>query len=790
MSVWPPFLPVDVWETVDYETRVNASRVWLRECNLLLETSTDMFWSRVLDDPAAVHFLRTFLRSYRFVVATSAESDTQSDDVNSADLLKGLAPLVLRLLQRLAEPTDTANKRCEPDTAMGCLVAAGLLDAPGLLDVVATFGRSNRRLVAELLAQVMELEPSMREQQAAMLGSVAHSLRMLAASHTSSKDKNEASVKSKSSTDSAPALQPVEAWPIMLDLATSLDAFVYVSCNRPLAISHLHMAASELLRAADMAYTATLRKSPTPDHVQLIRTLRRFKYATLSFVNGILEHCYLAPLSAFLSPSVTDDDTAKPSTAEQSTRATRVCDLLLQLLDSMESAESDESLHFMDTAPLLVDLEIEYNLSSRLSQLQHVFASCDEPRAEYLILSLEHFRTTVGKDVQSLHERFDEHRVQQSLLRQKNASAASADLDSAYVVQDGAIDFDDPDALLYTVRTSSIAQVRDVFPHLSEGFVEACLESYDDNVETVIARLLEDDLADDLRTMDRDAPRLPLRSKAARAREHKGKDSDDGVYNDEPGCRGEDLLATRRNIFDNDAFDVFARGTVDANSVYRGKKNSGNAETTLNDKTFVQQQKAAILDRAFADDGYDDEYDDTYDDLGDEVGAQDTVDTDEATTKTRATLEADTTDPAAPYEAELVRIMVTAPSVFERTSAARRSKERAQLRATTNLSDEQIEGWAVQMQRNPRKSQILEKHEWRGEQRKIVHTQQDAPRGRGRGRGRGPPRDNNGRPGSASGPEDARSRAIKDRHKASRGNHNRKRGHARKMRDTVPNNSA
>ncbi|KIM46909.1 hypothetical protein M413DRAFT_64091, partial [Hebeloma cylindrosporum] len=96
--------------------------------------------------------------------------------------------------------------------------------------------------------------------------------------------------------------------------------------------------------------------------------------------------------------------------------------------------------------------------------------------------------------------------------------------------------------------------------------------------------------------------------------------------------------------------------------------------------------------------------------------------------------------------------------------------------------DEQLEGWMIMLERSPaRKEKLMEKYAFRGNEKGLeVHA---GNRGRGRGgyrggRGRGGGR--GGGPGAA-GDGSARERAWKDKNKASRGNHNRKRGHDKKM---------
>ena len=49
---------------------------------------------------------------------------------------------------------------------------------------------------------------------------------------------------------------------------------------------------------------------------------------------------------------------------------------------------------------------------------------------------------------------------------------------------------------------SLISQVKEVLSDLGEGFIEACLSTYDNNVETVIDRILTQSLPEHLALLD------------------------------------------------------------------------------------------------------------------------------------------------------------------------------------------------------------------------------------------------------------------------------------------------
>lgn len=82
------------------------------------------------------------------------------------------------------------------------------------------------------------------------------------------------------------------------------------------------------------------------------------------------------------------------------------------------------------------------------------------------------------------------------------------------------------------------------------------------------------------------------------------------------------------------------------------------------------------------------------------------------------------------------------------------------------------------------KEKMLQKHAFSGNEKGL-----EVPSGVSRGRGRGRPRGGRGRGGrgvAGIGEDVAGERAWKDKNKASRGNHNRKRGHDKKMARAGP----
>ncbi|KAL7805839.1 hypothetical protein V8C44DRAFT_360877 [Trichoderma aethiopicum] len=335
---------------------------------------------------------------------------------------------------------------------------------------------------------------------------------------------------------------------------------------------------------------------------------------------------------------------------------------------------------------------------------------------------------------------------------------------------------EDVHAEMHVHQMSQIAHVQDLFPDLGAGFIVKCLDEYHDDVEQVIANLIDETLPPHLATADRSEP---LSHTQPNIKSHK-----DLAPRPTPP-----QLPTRRNVFDDDEFDRLA---IDTAKLSFGKKNPDKtADDVLKDKSTAPN-KAAILSALAALDPDDDERDDTYDaaDVGGTVDA------------------GSSQEEADGNEELLFRAFQGDSSVFGRDAETRRSGARGKLRDETGMADEAIEGWAVMLQRNPAQMKRLEaKYAWSGQQAQLERTswraaagsgteESDPDGGRG-GRGGGRARGGGGggrgrggggrgrRGGNVAGPtgekETEVARKNKEAHKGARANHNRRDARAKKM---------
>jgi activating signal cointegrator complex subunit 2 len=338
----------------------------------------------------------------------------------------------------------------------------------------------------------------------------------------------------------------------------------------------------------------------------------------------------------------------------------------------------------------------------------------------------------------------------------------------------------DRNAELHVHQMSLITQVQDLFPELGAGFVLQVLSEYNDDVEQAIAHLLDNSLPPHLASLDR-STQIPDAQESQQAKiDHLAPRS----------APVQSFVPERRNVFDDDEIHNLALGT---NRLHIGK-----AKIDLSTPSD-QPNKAAILSALAAFDSDDDERDDTYD-VDDVGGTIDTAHPDgEPGIAAKITREENNMALFTAYK--------SSPESFGRTHDIRRGQARAALKKETGMTDEAIEGWAIMLQRDPKRVRKLEAQSgaFDGQQVGLASTAYrgettdtegsdgggagagpvNAPRGgfRGRGRGRGGGRGGGG--GNVAGdkgdPGTANAQRRKEASKSSRANHNRRNQRAKKM---------
>ncbi|KAL4741367.1 hypothetical protein BDV11DRAFT_183482 [Aspergillus similis] len=418
--------------------------------------------------------------------------------------------------------------------------------------------------------------------------------------------------------------------------------------------------------------------------------------------------------------------------------------------------------------------------SDFLSRLERYLIMQPQKRGQDLVSSLRAYQT----ESKAFH-----HRYQKAKKRVNKGKGRASD---SHV----------PDEV-HAHRMSLVSQIQDLFPDLGSGYVLRLLDHYGDNPETIIAHLLDASIPPELQDLDKSEQLPPV--SATQRDPLPPKPTPASFSHPEP----------RRNVFDKDVDLAELARSADNKAIRFGRANPRQtADDILADRSNHAANKAAILSALATFDSDDDERDDTYDvaDVGGTVDATDDGTAEDS--KASSTDELDLT---------LLRAYKSTPSLFARDSATRRSQPRDALKRESGLTDEAIEGWAVMLNRDPKRLAKLEsklallaggtfsRRDGGGlSQPEILSTSYRRPKGhtdsesgtegetltsqqperngsaRGRGRGRGGPR-GRGRGGGSGGggpsgdQNSAASRQRKEENKASRANHNRRQQRAKKV---------
>ncbi|KAG6826449.1 hypothetical protein H0H92_015759 [Tricholoma furcatifolium] len=458
------------------------------------------------------------------------------------------------------------------------------------------------------------------------------------------------------------------------------------------------------------------------------------------------------------------DDISSASGRALAAESERTFGIIFALLEIPTTSATTPSTPFLNRS-LLADYQDSYSLSKVLSNALRNAAEKDArlDLLESTLQSLESAppgKSTKRKDAGALKILIGSSGIAPGIDNRGNGGRVRSTAPGSTVAAGKA-----PEPAVREAPTDpdldiKIAQVLDIFPDHAPDYVRALLQrgDYDGDPERVVMALL-------------DGSAVP-----PEALEPTAGPSDDILT----------FVNERRNVFDDEV--------IDFSKVHVGKARE-DASNVLNDRSAIDQMKADILRLAEA--ISDDEEEETNEIQSEKSkGASLAFDEDEEGDGVKiagdgeesgdSDAEDDVIDEAKPKDTETILELayISDPKLFDRDAQTRRSKARADLKAQTNWTDEQIEGWRIMLERNPRKDKILQKHEFAGNRRDIPvpiptgGSRSDAGRGRGRGRGSG---GGGGGRGASSGGDTAKERAWKDKNKASRGNHNRKRGHDKKM---------
>ncbi|KAF8967792.1 hypothetical protein BGZ46_000097 [Entomortierella lignicola] len=717
---------------VDFSTAVDD---WNESLSRILKHNTKNFWKELLQNASLSRFLNLFLGEY-------ASFRGSKDDIwiiELGEVVRRVFMIYLRISVTITEPEATiissqllANQDLnDPGSA---LLDQGLVSTSVLMDFAGIYGGSDPDGVSRIVGSILQNTPGLINDFRASTNTVVQIIRRVQKRFEKGVNGGTGKGKGKGKGVS-PSISPEPEIPgldqeklnevmqytgVLSDIAFALDS---ISAASPLLATEL-LQHPTFIQCLTGCYNYTLPvltrvliDSQASGNINARSVLSFLRVKMLSIINNVLDGIYKQHRSG-LDPN---DQSGKET--EDASLTDRLCGVIVDLY---EQSPLQEHMIPMFDAPMILDLEIQFCISEKLSDINSSAFNNEDDRLNHWVVmlsDLQQFNAATQSYIYEHNMRKSEKIAQKMssiyIGQDRAAHSSATTLSENRVAAPISMDQEDD----YVKRTILISQLQDLFPDLGDGFLEACLITFKDDPEVVTMRLLEEDLPSDLATMDRSTARaMPHHTETAPT-------SMALVHVPGPEETQHDVLSNRRNIFDGDEFDVFSGSIVDKSKVSRGgKRGPKDAAVVLDDKSFVSEHKGAILQAV--DSMYDDEYDDTYDSMGlNSVGADfrllDDIDanTDEGVTKTANPRAQSQVDPSIEHEEVLIKTFASQKEVFNRSAEVRRSKKRQELRNLTKMSDEQLEGWAVMFSRNPRKAEIVQKYEFNGQQTEIERSE-------------------------------------------------------------------
>ncbi|CAI2171231.1 10741_t:CDS:2 [Funneliformis geosporum] len=546
--IFPPYVEDLEPRNFMEEDWVEAINVWNTNLSLLLRFQDTMFQKQILQNNSLHKFLETFLGTH------ARSRDVKYDEFSNKELEKK----VLNVLLRASESKVSSSKSRNSTSLMGEIYRKNWISVPFLLDLVATYGKSNFTCTKKILDNIMDSVPELTKDFE------LHSITLynfIKAIQDKFKELNE-KVRMSENVNCDSIISDAKIYlSYILDLSITLDCLFTVSKSIAYIFSKNGYSDEEdFLMTINIFYDDII---PLILDIfisqEIYRDFNILKHALISLAYHTLDACYFSPLGFTSSEEdifmFTKSDEKLGDLNETLNR------MISGFMFMINYSPLEKPVQYLIDAPLLLDVEIEFDLIGKLTKIKNeIYAEID-----YIIMSLE--------SMQNMNQETDKApwRMRLDQKQKRHMSPVSNGFNGRKTkIVDSTIKSNG----INEDEMHLISQVQEVFPDLGEGFIEKCLTAFDNNVETVIDRLLSMKLPEHLASLDRN---MALQE----AVEYKN---------------GDDLLSQRKNIFDNDEFDAFSGKNLDVSRMHKGKMNRGTVDKLLDDKSFVETHKESIID--------------------------------------------------------------------------------------------------------------------------------------------------------------------------------------------------
>ncbi|CAH0720515.1 unnamed protein product, partial [Brenthis ino] len=549
---------VDAWKT--------KMEIYLGNLKWLLELEHHRFWSTILHHPQCMDAIISFIQD------ANPPYLELHDSKDVQKLYEEIRRLILVVFSRLVTNKESKSQWMTKEFMADLIYNNFIFTIPVLWDLCLTYGADNTRHMSKLMETVFTIQPKYQNDAIQALVFVQEAFKFIILQVNKDYESEEppnlpetfkgfSEIKRPSGSknpdkitfsilkdlvihmlDMAMTLRIfVEVYPKSAELMKKINFLISIVQLYEYGIPHLYEKLQEVGDETSITFTEV------EGYIDLARAelIDMLKEILAVYKNAILdgEGSIVANVEAYLS-------------------------LMMDLLS--------ERL-------LIKDYHACYPVHEDLEMLKQAYPDIDTVKTDFIL--------------QAIYSNIDEPIPEELINSHTIDNLTNGHIESIDNAPGPSKDNEIPDSIR---EQSLISEVKDILPHLGDGYVLKCLQHYSFSAERVINAILEDTLADSLRGLDTSLPIIP-------------EDIVDKKYL-ETGIE-------RLNVFDGDQFDIMTRDDVDLSKIHVGKKKEKyrNMKDMLDDKTEVKKRVDIYSKYNLVCDEvsmYSDEYDDTYDSDG------------------------------------------------------------------------------------------------------------------------------------------------------------------------------
>ncbi|KAG0321716.1 hypothetical protein BGZ99_003739, partial [Dissophora globulifera] len=501
---------------------------WNEALSKLLKHNNKAFWTDLLRNETLARFLNSFLGEYGSFRGTKGDAWI----IELEEVVRRVFMVYRRIAETMAgleAATVVAELSREQDgrDPGAALLDQGLLSTSVLMDLAGIYGSSDPEGVSKMVGTFLENAPRLLGDFSSSVSTVVQIIRRIQKRFEKGANGGAGKGKGKGKGVVSPTVahgsdahgldqekmaEFVHYASALSDIAYALDAISAVSSI--LAIDLFRH--SKFLDCLLGCYNYTLPvlskvliENQALGDINVRSVLLFLRVKMLSVVNNILDGISKDDLAMLKSEQEDNGVTTSMYEGTAAALTDRICEVIVSLY---EQSPLQDHMAPMDDAPLILDLEIQFSISEKLSDINVRAFKGENDRLDHWVVMLNDLRDfnpatrdyiydhnmrkseKMVREMSGLYMDDDRHRSSSTIISDTNGPRVNAVPTSA-----------DPDED-YVKRTILISQLQDLFPDLGDGFLEACFITFKDDPEAVTMHLLEENLPSDLATMDRSTP--------------------------------------------------------------------------------------------------------------------------------------------------------------------------------------------------------------------------------------------------------------------------------------------